>query len=84
MVFRIILPALLGAGLSVMLCLRGYHNEYSNLGLSIAITEQYLVFGICGTIMLIRYGLRKKHSPPLTSFVIGVLTTTTVFFFLLG
>lgn len=83
MVFRIILPALFGIALSSLLCRGSYTGDYASLGASIICTLLLLVFGLSLTIMLVRYGLTKKLSPDLTSFVSAVLLTTLVWMFIL-
>jgi hypothetical protein len=83
MVFRIILPALLGAGLSSLLCRGSYKGDYPSLSVSIIGILLLLIFGLTLTIMLVRYGLTKKLSPDLTSFVSAVLLTTLVWIVIL-
>ena len=83
MLLRIILPALIGAGLSTFICLGSHHGDYPSLGLSIVVILQLLIFGLSGTIMLIRYALRRRYNIGWLSFIGGAILTNLVFLILM-
>jgi hypothetical protein len=83
MLFRIMLPALFGAGLSYLICVRYHQGDYPSLGLSIVVILQLHIFVLSGTIMLIRYALRRRYNIGWLSFIGGAILTNLVFLSLL-